>query len=91
MDRAYYTWLWLVGGGVVLGLFVTARAVAICAAACMAVAVVGLLVLAALDMGSIAMLFGIAAMVIPIAGALAWLGTKVGGAIRASLAKGGRT
>lgn len=87
MDNAYYNWLWLLAGGAIVGLFVRARTVAIVAAVCMAVAVGGL-VISALSNSNSTMLFGVAAMGIPVLGGLAALGSLLGNRVRSAFTKG---
>jgi peptidoglycan/LPS O-acetylase OafA/YrhL len=85
MDTAYYNWLWLLGFGVLLGIFLSTRLVVILAAGCMAIAVTGLVISAAVSANSLTMLFGIAAMVVPVVGGVAAVGSLLGNAVRSTL------
>jgi len=87
MDNAYYNWLWLLAGGTIVGLFLRVRTVAIVAAVCMAVAVGGLVISSAFSSRNTSMLFGVAAMGIPILGGLAVIGSLLGNTIRSALTK----
>jgi hypothetical protein len=86
MDNAYYNWIWLLACGAIVGLFMRARTVAIVAAVCMAIAVGGL-VISALSNSNTTMLFGIAAMGIPVLGGLAAIGSLLGNTVRAAFTK----
>jgi len=85
MDPAYSAWLWLSVGSALLGLFVGPRTVGIIAVCCFLVAVIGLVLCSALTRGTEAMLFGIAAMAVPVTGAIAFIGSFVGSRIRSAL------
>lgn len=86
MDSAYYNWLWLFAGGAIVGLVVRVRTIAIVAAVCMAIAVSGLVV-SALSNSNATMLFGVAAMGIPVLGGLAAVGSLLGNTVRSAITK----
>ena len=81
MDSAYQTWFWVLVGGVVLGAFLRPRVVALIAAALFAAAVFGLVVAAVLGYGTATTLFGLAAVAIPVLGAVAVAGAAISGLI----------
>lgn len=78
LDRAYQTWLWVFAGGVVVGLFLRPRTVALASAGLFAASIVGLVGAGLLGYENAAMLFGIAAMIIPLFGVIATIGAAVG-------------
>ena len=90
MDPAYRNWLWLLLAGIVLGLFVRPRTVGVAFASLFVVALLGLVTSAALSHSNHAMLFGIAAMAIPIVGALAAIGAVAGSALRSAFRRHGQ-
>ena len=74
MDNAYFTWILLIGGGAIVGLFVSPRVVLICAATAFGIAAVGLVLGATQNNENLAVLSGLALMMIPVGGGLVVLG-----------------
>jgi peptidoglycan/LPS O-acetylase OafA/YrhL len=87
MDPAYGNWLWLLLGGVILGVFVRPRTVGILTGVCFLLAVLGLVVSAAFSLGNYTMLFGIAATAVPIIGAVGTVGAVLGASLRKAIAR----
>jgi hypothetical protein len=87
MDQAYFTWLLLIAGGVVVGLFIKPRTIGITGASLMAIAVAGLVVSGALGRETATWMFGIAAMGIPVVFVMIGIGSIVGAALRRHVKK----
>jgi hypothetical protein len=85
MDPAYLNWIGIMLAGAVLGLFIRPRYLAMLAGALEVVAIAGLLACGEFLHSDRAMLFGMAAMVVPVVGALAAFGALLGAAIRRTL------
>jgi hypothetical protein len=82
MDRAYQTWLWVLLGGALVGVFLRPRTVALASAGLFVASIVGLVAAGALGYGNASMLFGIAAMAIPVLGIIATAGAAIGSRLR---------
>jgi hypothetical protein len=82
MDTAYLVWLLLIGGGVVLSLFVKPKHVIIVGAVLMACSIAGLVVSYSLDRDKLGTLFGVATMAIPVVFAMLAIGSAIGNALK---------
>jgi len=71
MDRAYHTWLWVLAAGAAVGVFFSPRSVALASVGLFAASIAGLIAAGALGYGNATMLFGLAAMAIPVLGIIA--------------------
>jgi len=87
MDPAYQNWLWLVLIGVLPGLFLKMRTILRLILAVEGIAIVGLVASAVLSASKPAWAFGLIAMATPIVGAMIFLGSFLGSAVRAGINK----
>jgi peptidoglycan/LPS O-acetylase OafA/YrhL len=86
MDTAYITWVFLIGGGALLAVFVKSKRIMAFGAALFACALAGLVVSGVLGGGNLTVVFGMAAAAIPVVFAMlatgAWVGAVVIGKVR---------
>jgi hypothetical protein len=82
MDRAYQTWLLVLAGGAIVGVFFNPRTIALVSVSLFAASVAGLVAAGALGYGNASMLFGIAAMAIPVLGIIATAGAAISSKVR---------
>lgn len=85
MDPAYISWFFAALFGAVLGLFVRPMTVLMSAVALFGISVVGLIVTAVVGAESLTWMFGIAAMALPVLGAVTAVGSVLGRLIRERL------
>ena len=77
MDPAYQNRLWVLATGAVLGAFLRAKVIAHVTAVLFALAATGLAITAFLDYGTAIMLFGLAAIAVPVLGMVAYAGAAI--------------
>jgi hypothetical protein len=86
MDTAYITWVFLIGGGALLAVFVNPKRIMAFGAAFFVCALTGLVVSGILGGGNLTVVFGVAAAAIPVVFAMlaigAWAGAAVIGKVR---------
>ena len=90
MDPVYLNWIWILLVGAVLGVFIKPHYLAILTAILEVAAIAGLAVSGEILHNGKAMLFGVAAMAIPLLGGLATCGAFVGATIRRRLVRRAR-
>jgi uncharacterized membrane protein YidH (DUF202 family) len=86
MNNVYLNWILLIGGGVIVGLFASPRAVLIFVAVAFGIAALGLVLGAMQNNESLAVLSGLALMMIPVGGGLLVLGAGLTGEARRIMA-----